>query len=64
MGNYSKKIQNHVDTIMHEYEEGKLKAAKEGVVRKVKKYKQIVVIGLSEARIKGVKIPSNPINSL
>ena len=44
---------------MQTYNESILKPAK-----KVRKPKMIIPIGLSEARIKGAKIPSNPINSL
>lgn len=55
MAKYSKAAQEKVEAVMHEYKEGKLKS---GSGRKVKNPKQAVAIGLSEAREKGLKVPS------
>jgi len=52
---YSKKAQNKVGKVMHEYKHGKLKS---GGKRKVNSRKQAIAIGLSEARRSGAKVPS------
>ncbi|MBX4199017.1 hypothetical protein KW800_01950 [Candidatus Parcubacteria bacterium] len=52
---YSKKSQQKVEKVMHEYKEGKLKSGRSG--KKVKSRKQAIAIGLSEARRAGAKIP-------
>lgn len=54
MAKYSKKAQDKVEDVMHEYKEGKLKS---GSGQKVKSRKQAIAIGLSEARKKGAKVP-------
>lgn len=54
MAKYSKKAQNKVEKVMHEYKEGALKSGHGG---KVKNRKQAVAIGLSEARKAGAKVP-------
>ena len=54
MANYSKKAQEKVEEVMHEFKEGKLKS---GSGEKVKSRKQAVAIGLSEAREAGAKVP-------
>jgi hypothetical protein len=43
---------------MHEMHQGKLKSGRSG--KKVTSRKQAIAIGLSEARKKGEKVPSNP----
>lgn len=58
MAKYGKKAQELVEEAMHKYKRGKLKSGKSG--KTVKKSKQAVAIGLSEAREKGVKVPSVP----
>lgn len=56
MAKYGKKAQEEVENAMHEYKRGHLKSGKKG--GKVKSRKQAIAIGLSEAREKGVKVPS------
>jgi Family of unknown function (DUF6496) len=51
---YSKKAQNKVGKVMHEYKHGELKSGGRG---KVKSRKQAIAIGLSEARRSGAKVP-------
>lgn len=55
MAKYSKKAQDKVEKVMHEFKEGKLKSGKSG--EKVKSRKQAIAIGLSEARESGAKVP-------
>ncbi|HAH26226.1 MAG TPA: hypothetical protein DCL77_21090 [Prolixibacteraceae bacterium] len=57
MAKYSKKAQEKVEDVMHEFKEGKLKSGKEGKGGQVKNRKQAIAIGLSEARKKGAKVP-------
>ena len=54
MAKYSKKAGDKVEKTMHEMKEGKLKS---GSGKKVTSKKQAVVIGLSEARKEGAKVP-------
>jgi hypothetical protein len=54
MAKYSKKAQEKVEEVMHEFKEGNLKS---GSGEKVKSRKQAVAIGLSEAREAGAKVP-------
>ena len=56
MPKYSKNAQKKVKKVMHEYKEGKLKMGRSG--KKVKSRKQAIAIGLSEARKRGMKVPS------
>ncbi|WP_292008145.1 DUF6496 domain-containing protein [Chryseobacterium sp.] len=51
---YSKKAQDKVGKVMHEYKEGKLKSSSG---KKVTSRKQAVAIGISEAREAGMKVP-------
>lgn len=53
-GKYSKKAQEKVEDVMHEFKEGKLKS---GSGKKVTSRKQAVAIGLSEARESSAKVP-------
>ena len=53
---YSKKASSKVGRAMHEMKRGKLKSGKSG--KKVKSRKQVIAIGLSEARKSGAKVPS------
>ena len=55
MAKYSKASQKKVEKVMHEMHEGKLKSGKGG--NKVTNPKQAIVIGLSEARAEGDKVP-------
>jgi hypothetical protein len=57
MAKYSKKAQDKVEKVMHEYKEGKLKSGKSGKGGKVKSRKQAIAIGISEARKSGAKVP-------
>lgn len=57
MAKYSKKAQDKVEEVMHEFKEGTLKSGKEGKGGKVKSRQQAVAIGLSEAREAGAKVP-------
>lgn len=52
---YSEKAQDKVGEVMHEFKEGKLKSSSG---KKVTSRKQAVAIGISEAREKGMKVPS------
>jgi len=56
MTKYGKGAQKSVETAMHKMKEGKLESGKSH--QKVKNPKQAIAIGLSEARKKGVKVPS------
>jgi hypothetical protein len=55
MPKYSKKAQDKISKVMHEFGEGKLKSGRSG--KKVTSRKQAVAIGISEAREKGYKTP-------
>lgn len=51
---YSDKAQDKVGEVMHEFKEGKLKSSSG---EKVTNRKQAIVIGISEAKEKGLKVP-------
>jgi hypothetical protein len=55
---YSPAASKQVKTELHEMHEGTLKSGRSG--KKVTNPKQAIAIGLSEARKKGAKVPSNP----
>ena len=57
MTKYSKKAQNKIETVMHEFKLGKLKSGKAGKGGTVKSRKQAIAIGISEARQEGDKVP-------
>ena len=57
MAKYSKKAQDKVEKVMHEYKHGELKSGKGGKGGNVKSRKQAIAIGLSEARQAGAKVP-------
>ena len=57
MAKYSKKAQDKIETVMHEFKLGKLKSGKGGKGGKVKSRKQAIAIGISEARHEGDKVP-------
>jgi hypothetical protein len=57
MGTYSKKSEDKIETVMHEFKLGKLKSGKGGKGGKVKSRKQAIAIGISEARQEGNKVP-------
>ncbi len=54
MTKYSKKAENKIHKVLHEFEEGELKS---GSGRKVTSRKQAIAIGISEARESGAKVP-------
>ncbi|SMC33011.1 DUF6496 domain-containing protein [Moheibacter sediminis] len=57
MAKYSKKAQEKIGEVMHEFKEGKLKSSSG---KKVKDRKQAVAIGISEAKEAGLKVPAQP----
>ena len=57
MAKYSKKAQDKVEKVMHEYKHGELKSGKDGKGGTVRSRKQAIAIGLSEAREVGAKVP-------
>jgi hypothetical protein len=57
MTKYSKKAQEKIETVMHEFKEGKLKSGKDGKGGIVTNRKQAIAIGISEAREAGLKVP-------
>jgi Family of unknown function (DUF6496) len=57
MTKYSKKAQDKIETVMHEFKLGKLKSGKAGKGGTVKSRKQAIAIGISEARQEGDKVP-------
>ena len=56
MAKYSKKSQDKIGEVMHEFKKGTLKSGKNGSGGKVKNRKQAVAIGISEARKAGAKV--------
>ena len=59
MAKYSKKAQDKIEKVMHEFKTGELKSGKDGQGGKVKSRKQAIAIGISEARAEGDKVPKN-----
>jgi hypothetical protein len=57
MAKYSKKAQDKIEEVMHEFKHGELKSGKDGKGGKVKSRKQAIAIGISEAREAGAKVP-------
>lgn len=55
MAKYSKKAQEKIEKVMHEYELGKLKSGKSKTP--VKSREQAIAIAISEAREAGLKVP-------
>lgn len=58
MAKYSKKAQEKIEKVMHEYKHGELKSGKGGKGGKVKSRKQAIAIGISEAKEAGTKVPA------
>lgn len=54
MATYSKKTQDKIEAVMHEYKEGTLHSSSG---KKVTNRKQAVAIGIEEARDAGAKVP-------
>jgi len=57
MAKYSRKAQEKIETVMHEFKKGKLKSGQDGKGGVVKNRKQAIAIGISEARHEGDKVP-------
>jgi Family of unknown function (DUF6496) len=57
MAKYSKKAQDKIEVVMHEFKLGKLKSGKGGKGGIVKSREQAIAIGISEAREAGLKVP-------
>ena len=58
MAKYSKKAQDKIEQVMHEFKEGTLRSGKNGKNGKVKSRKQAIAIGISEAKEAGLKVPT------
>ena len=58
MGKYSKKSQEKIAEVMHEFKEGTLKSGENGINGKVTNRKQAIAIGISEAKEAGLKVPA------
>ena len=58
MSKYSKKSQEKIGEVTHEFKEGTLKSGKDGNGRKVTNRKQASAIGISEAKEAGGKVPA------
>ena len=50
MSKYSKKAQEKIGIVMHEFKEGTLKSGKNGIGGKVTNRKQAIAIGISEVK--------------
>jgi len=57
MAKYSKKAQEKIEDVMHEFKHGELKSGKGGKGGIVKSREQAIAIGISEAREAGLKVP-------
>jgi len=57
MAKYSKKAQDKIEEVMHEFKHGELKSGKGGKGGIVKSRDQAIAIGISEAREAGLKVP-------
>ncbi len=57
MARYSKKAQDIIEEVMHEFKHGELKSGKGGKGGIVKSREQAIAIGISEAREAGLKFP-------
>jgi len=57
MAKYSKRAQEKIEEVMHEFKHGELKSGKGGKGGIVKNRQQAIAIGISEAREAGLKVP-------
>jgi hypothetical protein len=57
MAKYSKKAQDKIEEVMHEFKDGTLMSGKNGKNGKVTNRKQAIAIGISEAKEAGLKVP-------
>lgn len=58
MSKYSKKAEEKIGEVMHEFKKGTLKSGKDGKGGKVTDRKQAIAIGISEAKEAGGKVPA------
>jgi len=58
MAKYSKKVQEKIGKVMHEFKERTLKSSKNGIAGKVTNRKQAIGIGISEAKEAEFKVPT------
>ena len=57
MAKYSKKAEEKIGEVMHEFKHGELKSGKGGKGGTVKSRQQAIAIAISEAREAGLKVP-------
>lgn len=57
MAKYSKKAQDKIEEVMHEFKHEELKSGKGGKGGIVKSREQAIAIGISETREAGLKVP-------
>ncbi len=57
MTKYSKKAEEKIGEVMHEFKQGELKSGKDGKGGTVKSRQQAIAIAISEAREAGLKVP-------
>ncbi len=57
MAKYSKKAEEKIGEVMHEFKHGELKSGKDGKGGTVKSRQQAIAIAISEAREAGLKVP-------
>ena len=57
MTKYSKKAEEKIGAVMHEFKQGELKSGKDGKGGTVKSRQQAIAIAISEAREVGLKVP-------
>ena len=57
MAKYSKKAQDKIEEVMHEFKHGELKSGKGGKGGIVKNREQAIAIGISEAQEAVAKVP-------
>jgi hypothetical protein len=57
MAKYSKKAEEKIEEVMHDFKHGELKSGKGGKGGRVKSRKQAIAIAISEARESGLKVP-------
>ena len=61
MAKYSKKAQEKIEEVMHEFKHGELKSGKGGKGGVVKSREQAIAIGISEAQEAGLKVPKEEV---
>lgn len=57
MTKYSKRAQEKIEEVMHEFKHKELKSGKGGKGGTVRNRKQAIAIAISEARHEGLKVP-------